>query len=108
MKSRFVFIILLFFFSCGNKMFSQRESDLEPATNIKFDSTDFDYSSVINDLKRQLSDSFYITTYSSFVIASNLNITETNIIISNTISKAQDCFYNDYLEKMPDEVTTIL
>ena len=108
MKFRLILIFLLFTVSCGTKMLPQKELDFKPDNSNKSDTTDFDYSTIINDLKRQLTDSFYITTYSSFVVASNLDANETNAIISNTISKAQDCLYNDYLVKMPDEVTTIL
>lgn len=33
---------------------------------------------------------------------------ETNRIVKNTVSRSLECFYNNYFEKQPDEVTTIL
>lgn len=74
----------------------------------KSDSTNFNYNSRINALKKELNTSFIIKGHSYFVIASNLSKTETDKIITNIIDKALECFYNDYFEQKPDELTTIL
>src|SRR6266542_6562069 len=59
------------------------------------------------EIKRMVSEEFTLEEYSYFVIASNLPGDETRAIITNTIAKAEKCFYNNYFEKKPDEVTTI-
>jgi hypothetical protein len=66
-----------------------------------------DYTSKISELKKSLTDDFIVARKSYFVIASNLSQSETDAILKNTISKAVGCFYNDYFEKKPDDITTI-
>ena len=61
----------------------------------------------IRELKVELTDEFILQEFSYFVIASNLSGNETSEIINNTIAKAVKCFYNNYFEKKPDDVTTI-
>lgn len=61
----------------------------------------------LNELTGLLSEDFTLQEFSYFVIASNLSKNETSEIINNTISKAEKCFYNNFFEKKPDEVTTI-
>jgi hypothetical protein len=71
------------------------------------DSTAINYDSKVNELKSALSDDFIIYGHSYFVIASNLSQAETDKIVSNTIDRAVDCFYNDYFDTRPNEATTI-
>ena len=61
----------------------------------------------LKELKVELTDEFVLYEFSYFVVASNLSENETSEIINNTISKAVKCFYNNYFEKKPDDVTTI-
>jgi hypothetical protein len=61
----------------------------------------------LKELKVELTNEFTLQESSYFVIASNLSENETSEIVNNTIAKAVKCFYNDYFEKRPDEVTTI-
>lgn len=71
------------------------------------DSVNINFTARINELKRALSDDFIVKEHSYFVIASNLNETETEKILNSTIDKAVECFYNDYFSTRPDEATTI-
>lgn len=71
------------------------------------DSVNISFIARINELKRTLSDDFIVKEHSYFVIASNLNETETEKILNSTIDKAVECFYNDYFSTRPDEATTI-
>lgn len=79
----------------------------EPAERIFSDSINVDFSYAKNELQSKLTDefSFYENLY--FLIISNLAKEETNKIISNTINRAVECFYNGYFETRPDEATTI-
>ena len=104
---KIIFFSIVIFISCGNKVIPQKELINIPDVSIKSDTIVYDYNSIINILKKQLTDSFYITTFSSFVIASDLGISETNSIVSNTISESMECFYNDYFEIKPTDITTI-
>jgi hypothetical protein len=61
----------------------------------------------LKELKVELTDEFVLYEFSYFVVASNLSENETSEIINNTISRAVKCFYNNYFEKKPDDVTTI-
>jgi len=58
-------------------------------------------------MRNLLPDEFLVEEFSSFVIASNLSKKETAEIINNTIARAEKCFFNNYLEKRPDDITTI-
>lgn len=71
------------------------------------DSTVINFTGRINDLKNRLSSDFIIKKHSYFVIASNLDEIETEKILSNTIDRAVECFYNDYFSVKPNEATTI-
>ena len=71
------------------------------------DTIKFNYDSVVTELKNTLNNDFVIKTYSSFVIASNMNETETNQLIENTIASAEDCFYNNYFTKKPTDIIKI-
>lgn len=77
-------------------------TELTPA-----DSVSFNYEGIINELRSKLSDDFSIQGHSCFIIVSNLSENETGKIVSNTIDKAYDCFYNDYFSTEPNELTTI-
>lgn len=70
-----------------------------------FDTTN--YSSIIDNYKQSLGEGFTYEGFSYFVIISNLGTDETGRVIKKTITPAIDCFYNDYLTKKPDELTTI-
>ncbi|MCX6161865.1 MAG: hypothetical protein NTV87_11120 [Ignavibacteriae bacterium] len=76
-------------------------------TDIVNDSVKFNYNSTVKKLKKTLGRNFVIKTYSCFVVASNLEVKETQKIIDHTIAEAEKCFYNDYFEKKPDEIVTI-
>lgn len=103
--------LVFFFISCKTKS-SQVEKTIEkPVETVKAvkasDTISFDYESRIKELKKSLSDDFIFKSFSCFVIVSNLNETETQRIVENTIKNAEECFYNDYFIKKPDEVITI-
>jgi hypothetical protein len=71
------------------------------------DTTGLDFESVRKELEPKLNSEFTFYEKSYFLIVSNLSSAETDNIISNTINRAVGCFYNNYFEKKPDEVTTI-
>ncbi|MCE1164789.1 MAG: hypothetical protein LWX07_05220 [Bacteroidetes bacterium] len=107
-------ILLLIFIqiiSCGTKEPQNDKTQLKDIQNIpvitKKDTSSFDYESRENELKTQLSEDFIVTHHSCFVVASNLSKDRTNQLIRNTISNAEECFYNDYFETKPDELITI-
>jgi len=66
-----------------------------------------DYKTREEELKKSLTDKFLIQHSYYFVVASNLSPEETDEIIMNTIGRAIECFYNNFFNKKPDEVTTI-
>src|SRR4030095_7870904 len=72
------------------------------------DSVNGDFSHAKKDLESKLSNDFTFYENSYFLVISNLSTGETNKIIDNTISRAVDCFYNNYFDTRPDEATTIL
>lgn len=65
------------------------------------------YSPVIDKYKPLLGQNFTYEGYLYFVLISNLGSDETEKIINKTIGPAVSCFYNDYFEKKPDDITTI-
>ena len=71
------------------------------------DSVTINFSGRINELTGKLSTDFIVKEHSYFVIASNLSEAETDKILSQTIDRAVDCFYNDYFHTKPTEATTI-
>jgi len=109
MKNIFLLIITFFLINCsqGSKPIIKETPSVKTKKNISGDTAVFDYSSKISEIKSQINDDFSVTGFSYFVIASNLSEKETKNINDNTISKAVECFYNDYFEKRPDEITTI-
>ncbi len=90
-----------------NKSISGSVEDNPVKESKNSDSITIDFTSRINELKGKLSDDFIVRDFSYFVIASNLSETETEKILHNTINKAVECFYNDYLNALPTEATTI-
>lgn len=99
--------IIFLFFSCkSNSNQVEKPVEISKAEGVR-DTVSFDYDSRISELRKQLSGDFILKSYSCFVIASNLTGDETQKIIDNTIASAEECFYNDYFEKKPDELITI-
>jgi hypothetical protein len=90
-----------------NKIPVRAFSKIRTLNAIAGDSVLFDYSSKVSEIKSELNGDFIVVGYSYFVIASNLSEKETRDITDNTISKAAACFYNDYFEKKPYDLTTI-
>jgi hypothetical protein len=76
-------------------------------TNSTKDSSGLDHSASVKRLKETLTDDFIVSGQSYFVIASNLTQSETDKIVSNTIDRSVECFYNDYFSVKPTELTTI-
>jgi len=71
------------------------------------DSITISFTGRINELTGKLSSDFIVKEHSYFVIASNLSEAETEKILTQTIDRAVDCFYNDYFYTKPSEATTI-
>ena len=71
------------------------------------DSVTINFSGRINELTGKLTNDFIVKEHSYFVIASNLSEAETEKILTQTIDRAVDCFYNDYFAAKPTEATTI-
>lgn len=102
-----ILLILFLFISCKTKS-SQVEKPEEIIKAVKANDTiQFDYENRIKELKKLLSDDFIYKSHSCFVVVSNLNETETKRTLDNTITSAEECFYNDYFIKKPDELITI-
>ena len=99
--------VIFLFISCKTNS-SQADKPIEfiEKTGVR-DSAKFDYDSSITELKKQLSEDFLLKSYSYFIIASNMNEAETQRLIEHTIAGAEECFYNNYFEKKPDELITI-
>lgn len=109
---KIIFLSILFLFiSCKTKS-SQVEIPTEKQVEkLKAeranDTITFDYESRINELKNLLSDDFIFKSHSCFVVVSNLSEAETQRLLKNTITDAEECFYNDYFIRKPDELITI-
>ncbi len=105
------FAILLFSLSlmCGNRteIESVQKSTNKIQTEISADTLPLDYDTRLNELKKSAGEEFIFVKDSYFLIVSNLSEAETNKIIDNTINKAVGCFYNDYFETKPTDVTVI-
>lgn len=99
--------VIFLFISCKTNS-SQVDKPVEvlEKTGVR-DSAKFDYDSSITELKKQLSEDFLLKSYSCFIIASNMSEAETQRLIEHTIADAEECFYNNYFEKKPDELITI-
>lgn len=107
-------IFLISAIACCNKTKNEIDHPLQ-SDNSKVDSTitnsiikdTADYNSIIEKYKSSLDNNFFYKGCSYFVVISNLDSIETERIINKTILSAVDCFYNDYFERRPDELTTI-
>lgn len=106
MKIHTLSLILLFVF-LGCSLEAENPIPEKRVATMKRDSASGDYTYRVNELRGLLTEDFIIKSHSYFVIASNLNETETNKILRNTIDRAVDCFYNDYLTTTPTGPTTI-
>ena len=108
---KIIFLSVLFILISCNTRSSQGVQINKQEETIKAvkasDSVKFDFDTKISEFKKQLSPDFIYKTYSSFLVISNLSEAETQKSIDNTIASAEECFYNDYFEKKPDEITTI-
>jgi len=107
MKTFILYLMLVFFVSDCRPANSPAVMDKPTQPVTGSDSVNISFIARINELKRTLSDDFIVKEHSYFVIASNLNETETEKILNSTIDKAVECFYNDYFSTRPDEATTI-
>jgi hypothetical protein len=111
---RAIFIILLQIpvVSCqqNDRQFSQtQQENIATLTSTAFEIHDsLVYGTKIEEFRNLLDESFSIEQQSYFVIASNLEPRETDRIIQKTILPAVECFYNDFLKKKPDDITSIL
>jgi hypothetical protein len=74
---------------------------------ISKENDSLDYESKIEGFKKLLDNQFIYDKCTYFVIISNLDSVETDNIRNNTIVPAVECFYNDFFEKKPTEVTVI-
>jgi len=93
--------------SCWNNRKEDEIKKIEVKNNRFSDTTIFNYDSVITETKKLLTDDFIIQPFSCFVIISNLQESETDKIIYNTIAPAANCFYNDFFQKRPDELIKV-
>lgn len=82
----------------------RNSSPVKPGTG---DSITISFTGRINELTGKLTSDFIVKEHSYFVIASNLSEAETDKILTQTIDRAVDCFYNDYFYTKPTEATTI-
>jgi hypothetical protein len=111
MKNILWVITIIFITSSCQSNFDSPAKRVELKNNntipVLKDSTSLNYEDKVSELKSRLSDDFTVSGHSYFVIASNLTESETERITSNTIDRVVECFYNDYFETKPNEVTTI-
>lgn len=97
-------LIFLLFSSCS---YSEERKMQSGIAVLNYDTAKFNYDEKTEELRKLVSDDFYIIGHSSFVVVSNLSTSETDRIINGTIGKAEECFYNDFFEIKPDELITI-
>lgn len=110
MKKIVICLILVFAVSdcrTADETKIHKSLNIVPTNTGNNDSISIKFTGRINELKEKLSDDFIVKKHSYFVIASNLSETETDKILTGTIDKAVECFYNDYFFVKPDEATTI-
>lgn len=98
-----VLILTILFYSAIIKT----EFHPNPADRVLNDSINIDKSKEIAWLQNKLNTDFIIKDYLFYIIASNLDEERTNELITETIGKATDCFYNNFFEKKPTQSTTI-
>ena len=111
---RYRVLIMLFLLSLGCNFHGGKESVQKDTVKIiSAGATDTlmlpsdVYDSKITELKKDLSSDFSYTKNSYFLIVSNLSESETSKIIDNTVNRAVGCFYNNYIEKRPSDLTVI-
>lgn len=112
MKKLNILLIIPLLISCytisdKDKKHLKKDSISSEQLSLKQDTSIQQINQKIDSLKKILTEDFYITSYSAFVIASNLSEEKTNSIIQNTIAPAYQSFYNDFFKKQPDDITTI-
>ncbi len=98
---------------CIYSIFFEIITDLDSTTDNNFllqnqDTVIFDFEEKIQEYKNILSSDFIYSTYSCFLVISNLSEKELNKLINNTIANAEKCLYNDFFRIRPDEITTVL
>jgi hypothetical protein len=102
-------VISIQLFVCNSPPGRQTNTHQASGENAKvYEADSLDYETKINELEKNLSKDFIIKRNSYFVIGSNLSSEETDKIIENTIGRALECFYNNYFEIKPSDVTVIL
>jgi len=110
MKKILICLMLIFFVSDCRPAENSAGSTKEHSATVKpgtGDSITISFAGRINELTGKLTSDFIVKEHSYFVIASNLNEAETEKILTQTIDRAVDCFYNDYFSTKPNEATTI-
>ncbi|HRE11732.1 MAG TPA: hypothetical protein PK605_09645 [Ignavibacteria bacterium] len=110
MKKILIYSMLIFLVSDCRPAENSAGSTKEHSAAVKpvtGDSVMINFASRINELTGKLTSDFIVKEHSYFVIASNLNEAETEKILTQTIDRAVDCFYNDYFHTKPTEATTI-
>jgi len=110
MKKILIYSMLIFLVSDCRPAENSAGSTKEHSAAVKpvtGDSVVINFTSRINELTGKLTSDFIVKEHSYFVIASNLNEAETEKILTQTIDRAVDCFYNDYFHTKPTEATTI-
>jgi len=110
MKQILICLMLIFFVSDCRPAENSAGSTKEHSATVKpgaGDSITISFAGRINELTGKLTSDFIVKEHSYFVIASNLSEAETEKILTQTIDRAVDCFYNDYFYTKPTEATTI-
>jgi len=110
MKKILFCLTLIFFVSDCRPAENSAGSTKEHSATVKpgtGDSITISFTGRINELTGKLTSDFIVNEHSYFVIASNLSEAETEKILTQTIDRAVDCFYNDYFYTKPSEATTI-
>ena len=108
-----MFRIVIFLFSLAFLCNSQPQNEsIQKSTNDTeskktSDTFALDYDSRLKEIKGSVGADFLFIKDSYFLIVSNLSENETNEIVSNTINKAVGCFFNNYFETKPTDVTVI-
>lgn len=100
-------LFLFYIFICCQQPDNKKiDTGNKESTTIKVKKR-IDTTDEIKELKKLLTDEFTIKSESFYIVISNLGDESTDDVIKNTILKATDCFYNNYLDKKPDEFIKI-
>jgi hypothetical protein len=102
-------IVCFTLFVCGYNDQNLKSENKQNGGNV-FDSSIvfFNIDSVSSLFKEKLTSDFCYIGCEYFLIISNLTEKETKSICDNSIKSAVQCFYNDYFEKKPTELVTVL